>query len=106
MRGFTVTWTVRMRGSQSGNLRLGGLRKAAGLHQTSSCARNVVVLPRIAVVTRMEKSMQCPAGGWCGHQFESASEDLDANLRAYTVVGKNWSHDTSAATILRVFYTR
>jgi hypothetical protein len=84
----------------------GGLRKAAGLHQTSSCARNVVVVPRMAVVTRVEKSMQCPAGGWCGHQFEPFSEDLDPNLRAYTVVGKNWSHDTNAATILRVFYTR
>lgn len=82
------------------------LRKGTRSHQTSSCGRNVIVVPKAATVTRVEKSMDCPAGGWCEHQSDPHFEDLDDNLRAYTVVGKNWSHNMSASTTLRVFYRR
>jgi hypothetical protein len=82
------------------------LTKAARSYQTASCARNIVIVPMKATVTRVEPSMNCPAGGWCQHQFETSSEDIDDNLRVFTIVGKNWSHDTSASTKLQVFYRR
>jgi hypothetical protein len=81
------------------------MRNRARDYQVSSCGRNLVIVPKAANITRVEPSMKCPAGGWCA-QDPMFQEELDENLRVFAIVGKNWSHNMSADSILRVFYQR
>ncbi len=82
------------------------LRVITGQKQVASCSRLVTILPKTAEVTRLEKSMNCPAGGWCAFAGEPFREEIDANLVAFSVVAKNWSHTTDASGTLKVFYRR
>lgn len=72
----------------------------------ASCGRAAVVVPHTARITRIAKSLDCPAGGWCGFQGEPVEQDIDSTTRAISVVAKNWSHDRDARVILKVFYSR
>lgn len=73
--------------------------------QVASCVRALVVLPTTVKITRIDARMDCPAGGWCRNE-QPTREPLDKDLVAVSSVGKNWSHNTTATMILRVFYLR
>lgn len=70
----------------------------------SACARLVVVIPRSARITRIEKESKCPAGGWCGFAGEPVTEELDSAFLLVSVVFKNWSEKDDAEGRLLVFY--
>jgi hypothetical protein len=73
---------------------------------TAGCARLIVTIPKEARVTRVLKNMNCAAGGWCGFGGEPVTEEVDKDLFAVSVVGKNWSNNQPATATLQVYYRR
>jgi len=82
------------------------IRNSTGQLQVASCGRAIITIPREAAITRLVPTMKCPAGGWCALGGPATVDELDKSLVAATVVGKNWSHNTEASVILKIFYQR
>jgi hypothetical protein len=82
------------------------IRRSTNQPQVSSCGRAMVTAPKSVNVQRIVPSMDCPAGGWCELASQPTTEEVDENLFAASVVGKNWSHNHSASVILKLFYKR
>lgn len=82
------------------------LRVAAGQPQVASCTRMVIVLPKTARITRIERSVNSPVGGWWAWKTDPTVEELDANLNGVSCVVKNWSHNADASGTLKVYYRR
>src|SRR5262249_2887123 len=56
------------------------LLQANGQRDVSSCSRLVVTLPQTVHIKRIEKSMPCSKGGWCGFSGEPITDQVDENL--------------------------
>lgn len=100
-----VSEVARYAGNNEGEIGR-AYRRATNQPQIASCAKAIVVLPKSVNVTRTLEGMDCPAGGWCALVGQDESQEIDQNLFAMSITGKNWSHNTAASVWLKVFYRR
>jgi hypothetical protein len=81
-------------------------RQASPSNALATCTLLIVAIPKETRLTRVVKTIDCPARGWCGFGGEPTTEEINRDLLAVWVVAKNWSNNQIANATLQAFYRR